>query len=220
MTADHPDAHGAHDVKLDPHAVRTEGHTFEPHESPTTMLIPLYVLSFGALFAGILFSGSFIGAHQADFWKGAIYYGPNNHILEDMEKVPFLIKQLPTLMLAAGFALAWYGYIRDQKAPAGWAKQNKIIYDFLSHKWYFDELYDMIFVKPAFMIGRLFWKRGDVGIIDRYGPDGLSAAVIDVTKQAVRLQTGYVYHYAFAMLIGVTLLATYFVYLAAAGGMH
>jgi NADH-quinone oxidoreductase subunit L len=216
VTADHPHAAGAHDVKLDPHDVHTGGHAFEPHESPSTMLIPLYVLSFGALFAGVLFSSHFIGEHQAEFWQGAIYYGPNNHILEDMEKIPFLIKQLPTLMLALGFALAWYGYIRNQKAPAGWAKQNPIIYDFLSHKWYFDELYDMIFVKPAFMIGRLFWKRGDVGIIDRFGPDGLSAAVVDVTKQAVRLQTGYVYHYAFAMLIGVTVLATWYV----VGGMH
>ena len=216
VSADHPDAHAAHDVKLDPDRVETEGHEFVTHESPDTMLIPLYVLSAGALFAGMLFAPYFIGEHQAAFWKGAIYYGPNNHILEDMEKVPFVVKQLPLLMLIGGFAVAWFGYIRDLKAPAGWAKQNPILYDFLWHKWYFDELYDMIFVEPAFMIGRLFWRGGDMGIIDRYGPDGLSAAVVDVTRQAVKLQTGYVYHYAFAMLIGVGALITWYV----VGGMR
>ncbi len=210
VTADHPDAHAAHDVKHHPDDVHTDGHDFHPHESPNTMLIPLYVLSAGALFAGMIFSSYFIGDHQAAFWKGAIYYAPSNHILEDMEKVPFLIKQLPLLMLAGGFGLAWLGYIYDLGAPVRWARQNPIIYAFLSHKWYFDELYDMIFVKPAFMVGRLFWRGGDMGIIDRYGPDGLSTAVIDVTKQAVKLQTGYVYHYAFAMLIGVTVLITWY----------
>ena len=210
VTADHPDAYAAHDVKLHPEHVEDEGHEFVPHESPNTMLIPLYVLSVGALFAGMLLASHFIGDQQAAFWKGALYYAPTNHILEDMEKVPFLIKQLPLLMLVAGFALAWFGYIYDLGAPVRWARGNPIIYNFLSHKWYFDELYDMIFVKPAFMIGRLFWRGGDMGIIDRFGPDGLSAAVVDVTKQAVKLQTGYVYHYAFAMLIGVTVLITWY----------
>ena len=218
VTADHPNAHAAHDVKHDPQHVETEGHAFVPHESPNTMLIPLYVLSAGALFAGMIFAPHFIGEQQAAFWKGALYYGPNNHILEDMEKVPFLVKQLPLLMLIGGFLLSpgTATSATSRRRRAG-RKQNPILYDFLSHKWYFDELYDMIFVKPAFMIGRLFWKRGgDVGIIDKYGPDGLSALVVDVTKQAVKLQTGYVYHYAFAMLIGVTLLATWYV----VGGMH
>ncbi len=208
VTADHPHAAPAHDVKLHPDHVEDDGHAFEPHESPNTMLIPLYVLSIGALFAGGLFASHFIGADQAGFWKGALYYGPNNHILENMEKVPEAVKLIPMALLASGFALAWYGYIYDTEAPSRWARGNALIYRFLSHKWYFDELYDMIFVKPAFRIGRLFWRGGDVGIIDRFGPDGLSAAVVDVTRQAVRLQTGYVYHYAFAMLIGVTVLIT------------
>ena len=210
VTADHPDAYGAHDVKMHPAHVEDAGHVFVPHESPSTMLIPLYVLSAGALFVGMLFASHFIGDKQAAFWKGALYYGPNNHVLEDMEKVPFVVKQLPLVMLIGGFAVAWYGYMRDLGAPLRWARQNPLIYNFLSHKWYFDELYDMIFVKPAFAIGRLFWRGGDMGIIDRFGPDGLSVAVVDVTKQAVKLQTGYVYHYAFAMLIGAAVLITWY----------
>ena len=206
--AGHGDAHAAHGDHSD-HGV-TDGHHVTPHESPNTMLIPLYVLSAGALFAGMAFASHFIGEQQAEFWKGAIYYGPNNHILEDMEHVPFVVKQLPLLMLIGGFGLAWFGYSYDLAAPARWVRTNPGLYKFLWHKWYFDELYDTIFVKPAFWVGRLFWKGGDVGIIDKYGPDGLTVAVLDVTKQAVNLQTGYVYQYAFAMLIGVTVIITWF----------
>ncbi len=208
----HADLHAADsNAAPDAHAHSPgDAHAFEPHEAPKPMLIPLYVLSVGTLFAGGLFASSFIGEHQAAFWKGAIYYGPNNHILEDMEHVPTLVKLVPMLMLLGGFLVAVLGYIVDTSAPLRWARANPMIYSFLSHKWYFDELYDAIFVKPAFMIGRLFWRGGDMGIIDRYGPDGISAAVVDVTKQAVKLQTGYVYHYAFAMLIGVTVLITWY----------
>jgi NADH-quinone oxidoreductase subunit L len=206
-------AHGHDDGHADPHAApahHDDSHAFEPHEAPTPMLIPLYVLSVGALLAGGVFAGHFIGEHQAAFWKGAIYYGPDNHILEDMEHVPLLVKVVPMLMLLGGFLVAMFGYIVDTSAPARWARGNPMIYNFLSHKWYFDELYGAIFVKPAFLVGRLFWRGGDMGIIDRFGPDGISAAVVDVTKQAVKLQTGYVYHYAFAMLIGVTVLITWY----------
>ena len=191
-------------------------HALDPHESPSTMLIPLYVLSVGALLAGLAFSSHFIGDAQSEFWKGAIYYGPNNHILHDMEEVPVAVKWLPMLLLAAGFLVAGYGYVLKPEAPAGWARANPLIYQFLLNKWYFDELYDAIFVKPAFWIGRLFWHRGDQGIIDRFGPDGLSASVVVVTRQAVKLQSGYIYHYAFAMLIGVTVIITWYL----VGGVH
>ena len=127
-----------------------------------------------------------------------------------MEHVPLVVKLLPTLLLAGGFLLAAYGYLVNTAAPATWARLSGPLYDFVFNKWYFDELYDRIFVRPAFWIGRLFWRGGDMGIIDRFGPDGLSAAVVDVTKQTVKLQTGYVYNYAFAMLIGVTVLITWF----------
>ena len=207
--------HAAHDVAAHDVAAH-DGHALDPHESPNTMLIPLYVLSVGALFAGGLFASHFIGASQEEFFKGALYYGPDNHILEEMEHVPEAVKIIPMLLLAGGFAVAWFGYIYDVSAPARWMRVNPTLYRFVFHKWYFDELYDYIFVKPAFWIGRLFWRGGDMGIIDRFGPDGVSAAVVDVTRQAVKLQTGYIYHYAFAMLIGVTLLITWYL----VGGVH
>ncbi len=215
VTADHPNAAGAHDVKVSADDVHDHGHSFVPHESPNTMLVPLYVLSLGALFAGMLFASHFIGDHQAAFWKGSLFYGPNNHILEEMETVPFVVRQLPLVMLLGGFGLAWFGYVHDLAAPARWVRGNPAVYSFLSHKWYFDELYDWIFVKPAFFIGRLFWRGGDQGVIDRFGPDGISTTVVGVTRQAVKLQTGYVYNYAFAMLIGVTVIITWFL----VGGM-
>ena len=210
VTADHPHAHGANDVKLHPDHVATEGHEFVPQESPQVMLVPLYVLSVGALLAGVLFAGHFIGDGQSAFWKGSLFYGPHNHILEEMEHVPFLVGMIPMVMLAGGFLVALYGYVLNPAAPATWARMFRPLYTFVSHKWYFDELYELIFVRPAFAIGRLFWRGGDVGIIDRFGPDGISAAAVVVTKRTVRLQTGYVYNYAFAMLIGVTVLITWF----------
>ena len=206
----HDASHGAAAAHGDAHDAHGHGHDFEPHESPSVMLIPLYVLSVGALLAGLVFSGHFIGEHQAEFWKGALFYGPDNHILEDMEHVPFMVKLAPMLMLLGGFLVATYGYLVDTAAPKAWATFLGPVYNFVFHKWYFDELYNVIFVQPAFWVGRLFWHGGDQGIIDRFGPDGLSAAVVDVTKQTVKLQTGYVYNYAFAMLIGVTVIITWF----------
>ena len=201
----HADGHGHDDHGHDDHH-----HALDPHESPNTMLIPLYVLSVGALLAGLVFASHFIGESQAEFWKGAIYYGPDNHILHDMEEVPFGVKWLPMVLLATGFLVAVYGYIVNPLAPVAWARTNPFLYKFLLNKWYFDELYDFLFVKPAFWIGRLFWRQGDQGIIDRYGPDGLSASVVAGTRQVVKLQSGYIYHYAFAMLIGVTAIVTWY----------
>jgi NADH-quinone oxidoreductase subunit L len=204
---DHAPAHAddAHARGHDLHA-----HALDPHESPRPMLIPLYVLSVGALLAGLAFSSHFIGDAQSEFWKGSIYYGANNHILHDMEEVPVAVKWLPMLLLGGGFLVALYGYVLNPAAPAGWARANPLLYKFLLNKWYFDELYDLIFVKPAFWIGRLLWRQGDMGTIDRYGPDGLSASVVILTRQAVKLQSGYIYHYAFAMLIGVTVIITWY----------
>ncbi|WP_158807501.1 NADH-quinone oxidoreductase subunit L [Beijerinckia sp. L45] len=201
-THDGHDAHASHD---DHHA-----HALDPHESPKTMLVPLLVLSVGALFAGAAFSSHFIGESQAEFWKGAIFYGPDNHILHDMEEVPVVVKWIPMLLLAGGFLVACYGYLWRPSAPAAWARTAPGLYRFVLNKWYFDELYDVLFVKPAFWIGRVLWHRGDQGIIDRFGPDGVSASVVVVTRQAVKLQSGYIYHYAFAMLIGVTVFITWY----------
>ncbi len=204
------DSHAGHGQADHDHVGHGNDHPLNPHESPGTMLVPLLVLSVGALFAGIVFAHDFIGEAQGEFWKGSLFYAANNHILEDIEHVPFAVSWLPTLLLVVGFAVAYYGYIRKPEAPAAWARANPFLYEFLLHKWYFDELYNFIFVRPAFWIGRLFWHRGDQGIIDRFGPDGISASVVVATRQAVKLQSGYVYHYAFAMLIGVAVLISWY----------
>jgi NADH-quinone oxidoreductase subunit L len=180
------------------------------------MLIPLLVLATGAIFAGLAFRGFFIGEAQADFWKGALFFGPDNHILHEMHEIPALVGSLPFFMMSGGFLVAVYAYLIKPGIAASWAARNLLLYNFLLNKWYFDELYNLIFVRPAFWIGRLFWKGGDGAIIDRLGPDGVSARVIDVTNRVVKLQTGYIYHYAFAMLIGVAALMTYYLF----GGMR
>ena len=186
------------------------------HESPPVMLVPLYVLAFGAVVAGIAFQYWFMGEGQAEFWGAAIYRSADNHILTQMEEVPLFVKWSATIAMLAGLGLAWLFYIRDTNLPAALAAVNQPAYQFLLNKWYFDELYDLIFVRPAYWIGRLFWKGGDGAVIDGFGPDGVSAVVADVTAQAVKLQTGYVYHYAFAMLIGVAAFISWFSF----GGVH
>jgi NADH-quinone oxidoreductase subunit L len=130
--------------------------------------------------------------------------------LHEMHHVPDFVSLAPTFMMIVGAALAYYAYIAAPSAPAAWAKANPLLYRFLLNKWYFDELYDLIFVRPAFWIGRLLWRGGDVNVIDRLGPDGVSARVVDVTNRVVKLQSGYVYHYAFAMLLGVAALITWY----------
>jgi NADH-quinone oxidoreductase subunit L len=117
---------------------------------------------------------------------------------------------LPTVMMLIGLAVAWQFYIRRPELPERLARRHEVLYQFLLNKWYFDEIYDFLLVRPTLRLGRLLWKGGDERTIDRLGPDGISARVIDVTRSAMRLQTGYLYHYAFAMLIGVAALVTWF----------
>jgi NADH-quinone oxidoreductase subunit L len=184
----------------------------QAHESPNVMLVPLYVLAAGSLFAGILFYDWFIGADEAEFWGQAIYRGPDNHILEALHHVPAWVVWSPAIMMAAGFAIAWLFYIRRPDLPVALASQNEPLYRFLLNKWYFDEIYDFLLVRPAMWLGRFLWLKGDGWLIDGFGPDGVSARVIDVTNRVVKLQTGYLYHYAFAMLIGVAALVTYYMF--------
>jgi NADH-quinone oxidoreductase subunit L len=186
------------------------------HESPPVMLVPLYVLAAGACIAGIVFQGWFMGEGQAEFWGAAITRAQDNHILQAMEEVPGLVKWAATLAMFAGLALAYLFYIRRPELPKAWATLNAPLYQFLLNKWYFDEIYDAIFVRPAMWLGRFLWKKGDGAVIDGLGPDGVAARVGDVTGQVVRLQTGYLYHYAFAMLIGVAALISWFSF----GGVH
>jgi NADH-quinone oxidoreductase subunit L len=176
------------------------------HEPPWTMGLPLILLALGALLLGEAFAHLFIGAGQADFWRGSIVTHEATH------EAPIWVAFAPTVAMALGFATAWYFYITNPLVPFGLAKRFRGAYLFLLNAWYFDALYDAIFVRPAMRLGRFLWKTGDGTIIDGIGPDGVSARVIDIANRAVKLQSGYIYHYAFAMLIGVAALITYFLF--------
>jgi NADH-quinone oxidoreductase subunit L len=182
------------------------------HESPQVMLVPLYVLAAGALLAGIVFSGAFMGAGYEAFWKGALFIGAENEILEEIHHVPLWVKAAPIAALVLGFLVALWFYILSPATPKALAAQHDGLYRFLLNKWYFDELYDVLFVNPAKALGRFLWKKGDGWLINGFGPDGVSARVIDITNRVVKLQTGYLYHYAFAMLIGVAALVSWMMF--------
>ena len=190
-------------------------HYEEAHESPLTMLVPLGALAAGSIFAGYPFKELFAGHYVTEFFRESIRFGDGNTIIDDMHHVPLAVMLTPTVMMALGFAVSWYFYIRDPSVPAELARQHNVLYRFLLNKWYFDEIYEYFFVRPAKWIGYTLWKRGDGWLIDGFGPDGVSARVLDVTRNVVRLQTGYLYHYAFAMLIGAAMLITYFMFAGA-----
>ena len=200
-------AHGA-----DAHSAHGHGDDHVAHESPMTMLIPLAALALGAAIAGVVFRSWFIGAGYDGFWKHALYLAPDNKLLERMESVPWLVSLSPTLMMIGGLLVAIYMYLVDRTAPKALADAAPGLYRFLLNKWYFDELYDFLFVRPTFWLGRVLWKGGDGFLIDGFGPDGISARVLDVARDAVRLQSGYIYHYAFAMLIGVAIFTTWYLF--------
>ena len=187
-------------------------HYEEARESPMVMLIPLGFLAVGSIFAGYPFKDLFVGHGVAEFFRDSLKFGPNNHILEDMHHIPYLASIAPTVMMAIGFVIAWEFYIRRPELPVELARQQAPLYRFLLNKWYFDEIYDFLLVRPTLWLGRVLWKYGDGWVIDGLGPDGISARVLDVTRGVVRLQTGYLYHYAFAMLIGVAALITWFMF--------
>ncbi|NQV20620.1 MAG: NADH-quinone oxidoreductase subunit L, partial [Rhodospirillales bacterium] len=188
------------------------------HESPKVMTVPLIILAAGAVGAGFLFNGMFVGEGRAEFWGDALFVLGDHDVIEAAHHVPWLVKVLPVLMGAGGIWLAWLFYIRRPDLPGRVARTHHEAYQFLLNKWYFDELYDLIFVRPAKRLGSLLWKKGDGRIIDGFGPDGISAVVLDLTRRVVRLQSGFIYHYAFAMLIGVAALASWFI--AGSGGAH
>jgi NADH-quinone oxidoreductase subunit L len=191
---------------------RADHHTYDhAHESPPTMMVPLAVLSLGAAFAGLVFTSYFIGSNQHAFWNGAIFYGADNNILEKMEEVPGWVGLSSFVAMLIGFAIAWLYYVQMPWLPAATARAFRPLYLFLLNKWYFDELYNAVFVRPAFAIGRFFWKGGDGAVIDG-AIDGTAAGVGRVTARVVKLQTGYLYHYAFAMLIGVAAILTWLTY--------
>jgi NADH-quinone oxidoreductase subunit L len=181
---------------------------YHPHESPLSMLVPLGLLAVGAVFAGYAFHHSFLDAeHGVEFWKGSIAF--DTHLMHAMHEVPLLVKLSATIVMLIGLATAWWAYIKNPGIPARFVATFRPIYNFLLNKWYWDELYNMLFVKPSFTFGRLFWKGGDEGIIDRFGPNGVATVVAQGSGLAAKLQSGYLYTYALVMLIGLCAAATW-----------
>ena len=215
---DHAEGHAHEEPSHDDHVAASHGHDdhhapalAEIHESPVVMLVPLALLALGAVFAGMVFDHLFIGPSSPGFWNhtlGAIA-GFGLEPQRD-ENLPNWVEVAPFVMTVIGFAIAYYYYILHPDLPRKLAAKRGMLYLFFFNKWYFDELYDFIFVRPAFFIGRFLWKKGDGLVIDGLGPDGISARVLDAARGAVKLQSGYVYHYALAMLLGVVALATWF----------
>ena len=191
----------AHDHAHDAHGDGTAG--YHPHESPLPMLIPLGVLTLGAVFAGFVFHGGFIEAETGKaFWANSTLFF-NEHLMHAMHEVPMWVKLSSTVGMLTGLLVAYVMYQLSKDAPQRLATAFAPLYRFFLNKWYFDELYDAVFVRPAFWFGRLFWKQGDIGIIDRFGPNGSAAVVSFGSKLAVKMQSGYLYTYALVMLLGL-----------------
>src|SRR3954463_4131634 len=187
-----------------------QDHYQAAHESPLWMLIPIGTLAAGSILAGLPFKELFAGHGVEEFFRESVKMNP--HVIEEMHHIPETIAYLPTVMMVIGAYVSYVFYIQRPYMPIELANQHQMLYQFLLNKWYFDELYDLIFVRPAKWIGYVLWKKGDGFVIDGFGPDGVSARVLDITRNVVKIQTGYLYHYAFAMLIGVAGLITWFMF--------
>lgn len=173
------------------------------------MLLPLFLLAGGAVISGLALKEWFIGHHWMEFWAGSIVNAPSNHIMEGMHHVPGWVAMAPSVVGFAGIALAYVLYMAMPSVPGQLASQFGALYRFLLNKWYFDELYDKIFVKPAMCLARVLWQVGDATLIDGM-PNGAAAIAAATSRQSVKLQTGSLAVYAFSMLIGVVALVTIF----------
>jgi NADH-quinone oxidoreductase subunit L len=213
--AHHADDHASaaqietHDEPLPDH---DHHHDHKPHESPLSMIVPLLLLSVGAVFAGFAFAEHFVGHHEAEFWRGAIFTAAHNHVLHDAHEVPTWVKWSPLVVSALGLLGAFFVYVMREGMGARIAARGGPLWTFFYNKWFFDELYEATFGRGARFFGDLFWKGGDQKIIDGLGPDGVSAVSAMIGRRTGRLQTGYLYHYAFVMLLGVAGLLTYALY--------
>jgi NADH-quinone oxidoreductase subunit L len=196
-------------------APRADHHTMEHvHESPISMLAPLTVLAVGAITVGAVFKENFVGHHWEQFWNGAIVNAPHNHIMHAAHEVPSWVPLAPTVVGLSGIALAYILYMLAPSIPEKLAAAFGGLYRFLLNKWYFDELYDAIFVRPARALARVLWQKVDAGVIDGV-PNGAASIASDVAQGAVRLQTGRVANYAFTMIAGLAIFVTLLVFGAA-----
>jgi len=181
------------------------------HEAPLSMNIPNMVLTLGAILAGIFAVHGF--TESEDFWGDSLFMLKESvEVLEAAHHLPFWVKMIPVLAGLLGLLLAWYFYIKRPDLPAKIAEANRPLYQFLLNKWYFDEIYEALLVRPAKLLGYAFWRIGDGRIIDGFGPDGFAAMVMGLARRSAALQSGFLYHYAFAMLIGVAVLVSWFLF--------
>jgi NADH-quinone oxidoreductase subunit L len=187
-------------------------HDLDPHEPSWSIRFPLIMLAIGAAGAGALFVEQFIGEDRAAFWRGAIFTGPANHVLEQIGSLPAWETWAPLAVTALGFLIAFWMYIQNEGMAARLAARRGPLYLFIYNKWFFDEIYDLVFVRGAKALGDLFWKGGDQAVIDGLGPNGVAFVSARVGRRIGKLQTGYVYHYAFVMLLGVAGLLSYALY--------
>jgi NADH-quinone oxidoreductase subunit L len=209
---DSPDAeHG--DSAHDAHPVATGTGGYHPHESPLTMLVPIALLALGALVAGQLFHAIFVDPERApEFWHQSVAF--SQHLAHAAHESPSWVKLSPTIAMLLGLWIAWNNYIRNPAAPGRFVAMFPAIHKFVANKWYFDELYDFLFVRPALWLGRLFWHGGDEKTIDRFGPHGAAYAVGIGNRITTRFQSGYLYSYALVMLLGLIGAATWAIWWA------
>ena len=179
------------------------------HESPIVMLIPLFVLALGAIFSGWYFYNDFVGYNWKEFWGNSIFISEKHKAFKLAHYVPLWVKYLPIFLAILGIICAYLFYILNPNLPKILSKKFSPIYNLFYNKWYFDELYDYLFVKSFIKFGNFFWKKGDEGTIDRFGPNGISNLVKNISSKSIIIQSGYIYHYAFAMLIGLVVLITW-----------
>ena len=179
------------------------------HESPIVLLIPLFVLALGAIFSGWYFYNDFVGYNWKEFWGNSIFISEKHKAFKLAHYVPLWVKYLPIFLAILGILCAYLFYILNPNLPKILTKKFSPIYNLFYNKWYFDELYDYFFVKSFIKFGNFFWKKGDEGTIDRFGPNGISNLVKNISSKSIIIQSGYIYHYAFAMLIGLVVLITW-----------
>ncbi|MEM9269297.1 MAG: proton-conducting transporter membrane subunit, partial [Pseudomonadota bacterium] len=191
---------------------RGDAHTHDhAHESPRVMTAPLVILMVGSVVLGMAYYGAFVDSHAKEFFGKAIFMGAENTVLKDYHYVPKWVKLSPFIVMLLGLGAAWYCYIHRPDTPGKIAEANPGLYRFLLNKWYIDEVYNVLFVEPAKFVGRFLWKKGDGATIDG-GINGLAMGIIPFfTKIAGRAQSGYVFHYAFAMFIGIAVIMLYMV---------
>ena len=183
------------------------------HESPLVMILPLVVLAVGAMGAGYFGEDLFVGHDSLhEFWRSAITILPGHGALADRHEIPEWAGLAPLVMAVSGIVLAYVFYEFAPMLPVMLAARTRGLYLFMLNKWYFDEFYDWAFVKPAFVLGRGLWLGGDGALIDGVGPDGVAAATRDIARRVARMQSGYLYHYAFAMLIGVAAFISWYIF--------